>query len=124
MPCAIDFSRGFWYGTLPCPFMFKSTRLLTASTSAVENGTSPMPMSRSCPTLFYGPAQHEPGIEQIERKSAKTRGKKAQRQKQFRMGGTCIPFSIHSTSYIRNYVCGCGMEQIYVGHQIVLVLEL
>ena len=19
-PCAIDFSRGFWYGTLPCPF--------------------------------------------------------------------------------------------------------
>ena len=35
-PCAIDFSRGFWYSTSPCPFMFVGTTLLTASTSAVE----------------------------------------------------------------------------------------
>ena len=24
---AIDFSRGFWYGTLPCPFTFEVTKL-------------------------------------------------------------------------------------------------
>ena len=35
-PCAIDFSRGFWYGTLPCPFTFEDAKLLAASTSAVE----------------------------------------------------------------------------------------
>ena len=23
MPCAVDFSRGFWYSTLPCPFTLK-----------------------------------------------------------------------------------------------------
>ena len=34
--CAVDFSRGFWYGTLPCPMTFKGAKLLTASTSAVE----------------------------------------------------------------------------------------
>ena len=38
MPCAIDFSRGFWYGTctLPCPFTFKGAKLLATSMSAVE----------------------------------------------------------------------------------------
>ena len=34
--CTIDFSRGFWYGTLPCPMMFESAKLLAASMSAVE----------------------------------------------------------------------------------------
>ena len=34
--CAIDFSRGFWYGTLPCPITFESAKLLAASTRAVE----------------------------------------------------------------------------------------
>ena len=36
MPCTTDFSRGFWYGTLPCPFTIEGTKLLAASTSAVE----------------------------------------------------------------------------------------
>ena len=34
--CTIDFSRGFWYGTLPCLCTFKGAKLLTASMSAVE----------------------------------------------------------------------------------------
>ena len=34
--CAIDFSWGFWYGTLPCPITFKGAKLLATSTSAVE----------------------------------------------------------------------------------------
>ena len=36
MVCAVDFSRGFWYGTLPCPIIFKGAKLLAASTNAVE----------------------------------------------------------------------------------------
>ena len=33
-PCAIDFSRGFWYSTLPSyPFAFESDKFLTASTN-------------------------------------------------------------------------------------------
>ena len=36
MLCAINFSRGFWYGTLPYPFTFKRAKLLTISTSAVK----------------------------------------------------------------------------------------
>ena len=31
MPCAINFSRGFWYCTSPCCFIFDSTKLLAAS---------------------------------------------------------------------------------------------
>ena len=34
--CAIDFSWGFWYGTMPCPITFEDAKLLTASTSAIE----------------------------------------------------------------------------------------
>ena len=49
-PCAIDFSRGFWYGTLSCSITFKGAKLLSASTSAVER--HPMPISRSCLKLF------------------------------------------------------------------------
>ena len=37
MAFAIDFSRGFWNGTLPCPIMIKGAKLLAASTSAVES---------------------------------------------------------------------------------------
>ena len=36
MPRAIDFSQGFWYGTLPRPFTIEGAKLLTTSTSAVE----------------------------------------------------------------------------------------
>ena len=36
MPCAIDFSRGFCYSTLPCPFTFEGAKLLATLTSAVE----------------------------------------------------------------------------------------
>ena len=68
--CTIDYSRGFWYGTLPCHIMFENTKLLAASTSAVEwyksrahtsflseviqilNVTSPMPIPCSCLKLF------------------------------------------------------------------------
>ena len=35
MPCAIDFSWGFWYSTLPHSFTLRA-QLLAASTSAVE----------------------------------------------------------------------------------------
>ena len=35
--CAtLNFSRGFWYNTLPCLFMFESTKLLVVWTSVVE----------------------------------------------------------------------------------------
>ena len=33
--CTIDFCRGFWYSTLPCPFTFEGAKLLATSTSAV-----------------------------------------------------------------------------------------
>ena len=36
MPCCIDFSQGFWYDTLPCPFTFKGAKVLAASMSAVK----------------------------------------------------------------------------------------
>ena len=36
--CAIDFSQGFWYGTLPCrlTYTLEGAKLVTASTRAVE----------------------------------------------------------------------------------------
>ena len=36
MPCAIDNSQGFWYGTLPSPFMFEGVKLLAALMSAAQ----------------------------------------------------------------------------------------
>ena len=36
MPCAIDFTQGFWYGTLPYPFAFEGDKLLITSMIAVE----------------------------------------------------------------------------------------
>ena len=47
----IKFSWGLLYGTLPCPFTFEGTKLLTTSTNAVE-GTSPVPISCSCLIFF------------------------------------------------------------------------
>ena len=35
-PYTIDFSHGFWYCSLPCPFMLEDAKLLAASTSALE----------------------------------------------------------------------------------------
>ena len=36
MLCAIDFSWGFWYDTLPCPFTFEAAKLLGTPTSVVK----------------------------------------------------------------------------------------
>ena len=59
MPYAIDFNRGFWYGTLPCTFMFEGAKLLAASMSTVEWCKSCAHISFLFEILMYVPTQHE-----------------------------------------------------------------
>ena len=57
MPCAIDFSRGFWNGILLRPCTFEGAKLLTIECCRM---VSPVPISRSCLKLFkflYVPTQ-------------------------------------------------------------------
>ena len=66
--CTIDFSRGFWYGTLPCPLTFEGAELLAASTSAVECYKSHAHTSSLSEVIqiLYVPTQREGGIAMID----------------------------------------------------------
>ena len=52
-PCAIDYSRGFWYSTLPCPFTFEGAKLLAASISATQWCKSHAHISFQSQVIFY-----------------------------------------------------------------------
>ena len=63
-PCTIDFSWGFWYGTLPCPFTFEGAKLLARFNECCRMVQVLCPLSRSCLKLFKFlcvPTQHGRG---------------------------------------------------------------